>query len=297
MTPTLSVVIASVNGIQALAECLGALERQRGAHRVQIVVVASRDDDTGERVRLRFPVVELVLVPPRAGIPRYWCEGIRHARGDIVAVTEDHCIPRDDWFERIVEAQALGCDVVSGAVENGAVERVTDWAVFLCDYSHVMPPIPSGSDGPTAGNNIAYRREALERAGDELERAHWEYFLHAEMRARGARFCTVPSMVVLHKKTFRIGYALSQRFHYSRSFAAMRSERAPGWKRPLFAFACALLPVQLVARIVRNVVVRRAGVGELVLAFPLLCALGLSHAAGELAGYVAGPGDSLSRVE
>ena len=295
--PTISIIVACVNAPPALSECLAALGRQRGEHDAEVILVDARPDGEVERAAASLTNVRVVRLDAPCGIPEHWRAGIARASGDVVVVTEDHCIPREDWYDEIARARETGFDVAGGAVENACRDRAVDWAVFLSDYAHAMPPIPRGDVSAVTGNNTAYRRELFDPMPSALASGRWEYFLHAELRARGARFVSVPGMVVDHKKRFGLGYALSQRFHYSRSFAAMRAEDFAAGRRALYALGSPLLPAQLVARTAACVLRKRRHRRELVAALPALCLLGLAHGAGELTGYLLGPGDSLRRVQ
>ena len=124
--PQLSVVIASVNGASYLDLCLDALSRQRGDVRGEIVVADCCGPSTRELVTRKYPHVRLLSFERRLPIPELRAIGMAHSHGELVAVTEDHCIPREDWFERIVAAHRAPYPAVGGAVENGSTERLVD---------------------------------------------------------------------------------------------------------------------------------------------------------------------------
>jgi hypothetical protein len=77
-------------------------------------------------------------------------------------------------------------------------------------------------------------------------------------------------------------------FHNGRSIAAFRCIDASPWYRLLRAAGCFVLPPVLSKRRLQ---------GKLIASLPWLAWLLCCHAAGELAGYLAGPGDSLRRVQ
>src|SRR5262249_27793956 len=157
-------------------------------------------------------------------------------------ITEDHCLAHPRWFQTIARAHQDGHRAVGGPVENGSVERSVDWAVFFCEYARFMLPMPQGIVAEIPGNNSAYERGILQRLGTELQAELWETFLHQRLRELGVRFYSDPEMVVYHKKSFGFRYFMSQRYHYSRSFAGMRLRRAPWWQRLGYACAVLLLP-------------------------------------------------------
>ena len=98
-----------------------------------------------------------------------------------------------------------------------------------------------------------------------------------------------------HDKGFELGEFLSQRYHYSRSYAGMRNPEL-GRRRPLYALGTPLLIPLLYVRMARNVFSRRRARKEFVLATPLVLAYVAVWAFGEAVGYAFGGGRSLLKV-
>jgi glycosyltransferase involved in cell wall biosynthesis len=296
--PEFSVIIASVNGLPAIAECLTALAvAAQNSGDAEIVVVDGTTDETADYIRRNFPRVKFIKLSERIGIPAMRAAGMRAATGDFLVVTEDHCIAPENWFEEIRKAHAAGFAVVGGAVENGATARLIDWAVFLCEYSGFMLPIHDGEANFVAGNNVSYARAVIEPIDESIKRDFWEYFLQAEMKRKNVRFFSSPAITVSHKKEFGFFYFLSQRFHYSRSFAAMRREKSNLWQQLFYVAYAPVSPFHLTWRVVKNVFRKKRHRKELILSFPLLAIFMCSYAVGELAGQLFGAGDSLNKVE
>ncbi|MCZ6765657.1 MAG: glycosyltransferase [bacterium] len=297
MKPKLSVVIACVNGLPSIAECLTALRSQRSADKAEVVVACCCTDDTPDYIERHFPGVILLRFDERLSIPKLRALGVARASGDIITITEDHCMAPENWFEEIIKAHDSDYSAIGGAVENGSVSRIRDWAVYLCEYSDMMAPIPDGEVGGIAGNNASYKRAVFKKVDDEVASNSWEFFLHEEMRRSGVKFLSVPGIVVYHKKEFGFLYFLAQRFHYSRSFAGMRSARLSTAKRIFYVFASPLLPPLMMWRITRSILRKKRHYREFVLSLPLLAAFMMSYGIGEFAGYLAGGGNSLAKVE
>lgn len=292
-----SVIIASVNGLPSIGECLASMENQRGGIDTEIVVVDAAGAETRKFIRKNFPNVRLIECEGRVGIPEMRAIGMRTASGRFFVVTEDHCIAPPNWIEEMQKAHAAGYAVVGGTVENGSRGRLTDWAVFLCEYSGFMPPIRDGEAEFVAGNNVSYERAVIEQIDESIKNNLWEYFLQAELKRNGVRFLAASAIEVLHKKEFGFFYFLSQRFHYSRSFAAMRSSRSTSAGKLIYLAYSPVSAFHLTWRIVANVLRKRKYRKELLLSLPFLAAFMCAYAIGEFVGQVFGPGDSLSRVE
>ncbi len=295
--PKFSVIIASVNGLPFIADCLASLEKQRGDIEAEIVVVDSTDEKTREHIASNFPAVRLIELEGRPGIPEMRSIGIKAATGDYLVITEDHCIAPENWLKEISRAHMAGYAVVGGGVENGSCSRLVDWAVFLCEYSSFMPPIEAGEVEFLAGNNVSYSRAAIARVDEHVRNDFWEYFLQAELKQQGVKFLSVPAVEIIHKKEFGFFYFLAQRFHYSRSFAAMRRKRSTVSRQLIYLAYMPVSVFHLTWRIVTNVRRKRKYRKELFLSFPFLAMFMCSYAFGELVGQLFGSGNSLAKVE
>lgn len=293
----LSVIIPSVNGLPTISECLAALEAQRGGFVYELIVVDRCRNGTAEHIEAHFPNVKLIRLSEPIGIPQMRSIGLTNATGDIIAFIEDHCIAPADWFEKIFKAYESGYSAIGGAVENASVARIRDWAAYLCEYSGSMPPIASGEVDNIAGNNAAYARQVLEQVDESVRRDCWEFFLHERLRSKGVKFLSLPDLIIAHKKEFNVSYFLAQRFHYSRSFAAMRGARVSSLKRGYYLLTTPVLPLLMLWRIGSQVAEKKRNYKKFILSLPLLSLYGLCYGVGEMVGYLFGPGQSLVKVE
>ena len=294
--PDLSVVVPSVNGWSDLERCLTALEKQRGDVFLEVLVVNRCGRDLREAARRQFPWIRLIDAEATTTIPDLRAMAFAEARADSVAVIEDHVLVPGGWARQMLAAQARGEDVVGGTVYNAAVHRTVDWAAFLCEYSHLLPPLPNGPSHAITGNNTVYRRALLERFRHVTGAGRWEHHLHDALRAAGVTLYSRPEIKAAHKKHYTIAEYAGQRFLYARSYAGARVEGAYLPKRFSYALAGLALPPLLFYRIVSRVIGRRMHRAELLRSLPLLALFVCCWAAGEVIGYCLGPGNSLSKV-
>jgi GT2 family glycosyltransferase len=295
--PRISVIIPSVNGLPMITDTLAALEAQSARADTEILVLDCTTELVRKTIRERHPAARLFTFDHRLSIPRLREHGLEHARGDIVVMLEDHCIAPPQWLDRLAELHGrLPHAAIAGAVENGSTERAIDWAHYLCEYSATSLPLPRGEAADIAGNSTGYKRAALESVGASAGPPRWESFLHERLRQRGYRFYCDPDLYVIHRISFSLGDLLGQRFHYSRSFAAMRREDGSAAARLVWLVGSLLLPPVILARITRQTLRKRRYGRELARAWPFLCLLSLAWGFGEFVGYIAGPGRSLEKV-
>jgi hypothetical protein len=294
--PALTVVVPSVNGLGDLMDCLSALSNQRNEVELEVLVADRCGESLRAEVRRHFPWVRVLDASSGTTIPDLRALAFREARGKSVAVIEDHVIVPKGWARALLDAQAGAEIVVGGAVENAAVDRLVDWAAFLCEYSHCILPLPAGPAEWLTGNNVVYPRALLARYEAVLGRGQWENRLHDAMRRDGVPLVCRPDIAVGHKKHYTVGVYLSQRYLYARSYAGARVAEASLPKRLGYGAAALALPPLLMYRTVSRVMGKRRHRAELVRSLPLLAVFVVSWALGEMVGYVAGPGDSLAKV-
>jgi len=172
-----SIVIATYNRAADLRQTLRSLERLRPDGPWELIVVDNNSpDDTRqvvEEASRTFPVDLRYLFEPEQGRSPALNTGIRAARGEIIATTDDDVRVPQDWLDRAASGlSALECDYVGGRVLPlwGATRPAwipnhggKQWAVIaLLDYG--QEPVEFGSRVPL-GVNMAFARTAFERAG------------------------------------------------------------------------------------------------------------------------------------
>lgn len=298
VAPELSVVIASVNGYPVVGECLRSLEQQTARARAEIVLVDRMGDGTAERVEAEFPDVVVLRASADRTIPQLRSQGLRVARGAIVAVTEDHVYAPPGWMEAMLDAHARYPDVggIGGPVSNRCTEKAVDWASFLCEYNEFLPPMVAAGNAPIPGMNSSYKRGAIDACGDLFYLGLWETFLHPGLVKAGQELRLDPSVALEHNKSFGWGEFLSQRYYLARSYAGMRVANRGRGRRLAYTLASPALYPLLLARIARRSL--RKGYGpQLLRAGPGLLVFLLAWTVGEGVGYAFGEGDASMRVE
>jgi hypothetical protein len=161
-----------------------------------------------------------------------------------------------------------------------------------------MLPVPAGEVDNIPGNNAAYKREAFTLLNSRSDGIFWDWFFHEELKKKGVKFLSVPSIVIQHRRKFGFFHFLSQRFHYSRSFAGVRRSLLSPASRLGYIVASPLLPLLMAWRVARSIFVEKKRFYlRFVLSLPSLFAFWVSYAAGECVGYLLGPGSSMSRIE
>jgi len=292
------VVIASGAGGPFLFRCLDSLREQAAAQGAEVFVVDRCGDETQARLARDYPFVTVVQadLDHRPSVPELRQLGVRRARGDVVAVIEEHCVAAPNWLETI-RASFRDSDVaIGGPMLPQEYGRVRDWAVYFCEYHNYLPPWAEGERYLLGDANIAYRRTALLRHVDVLAEGYWGVVLHPSLFQDGT-FRSVPAMRAYHTGPFNYGYYLTQRYLLSRAWAGTRRGRVSFAKRLVYLVAAPALPVVFLGRIAQRVFKSSFRIGRFLQAVPLLVPVMVVYVWGEWLGYLLGTGKALELVE
>jgi glycosyltransferase involved in cell wall biosynthesis len=172
-----SVVIATYNRADDLAETLTSLGDLTTDHAWELIVVDNNSTDETPRVVAgaagTFPVPLRYLLEREQGRSAALNAGIRVAEGEIIVVTDDDVRVQPEWLDRAAAAlEQLNADYVGGKVlpiwKGQRPAWIPDrggrhWAVIaLLDYG---PEAFELGDRAPLGVNMAFRRQAFVRAG------------------------------------------------------------------------------------------------------------------------------------
>jgi glycosyltransferase involved in cell wall biosynthesis len=296
--PSVSVVVASGAGGEFLFRCLASLRAQAQQFGAEILVVDRVGPATRERVAREFPDVRVLAAPAdhRATVPEMRRIGAENARGDIVAVLEEHCTAPDRWIETIATNFRSDDAAIGGPILDDEFERVRDWVVYFSEYHNFMPPWPDGERLALNGANVAYDRAKLLAHRDVLDTGYWEVVLHPRL-AKDGKFRAVDAMGAFHTGPFDFGYYLHQRYLLSRVWGGTQKDRVGLPVRVAHIVLAPVFPFVMLARIKWRVLQGKRLLMQYVAATPMLfvamCALTL----GETLGYLLGPGSALEEVE
>jgi len=294
--PQLSLVVTSANGWTPLEECLQAASDQAADVDIEIIVADRCGQGLPAKVLDRFPHVKVLEAPSQATIPELRAMAFRVARGSAIAVIEDHVMVPPGWAKRMLAARASGALVVGGSVENAARDTWVDEAAFLCEYGHLLPPLPAGPVSGLTGNNTLYDAELLRRYREVTDGGFWENRLHDAMREDGVELVCHPEISVGHKMHYTFAEYMSQRYLFSRAFSGKRFEGVGALRRYAFGLASFALPPVLFWRVVRNLWSKQVDRTIALRSMPLIGFFVLAWAFGDAVGSCFGPGDAPQKV-
>jgi glycosyltransferase involved in cell wall biosynthesis len=277
--------MASRHGGPILARCLDSLGKQTLPEAETIVA-----DTSGHTLEWaqRYPQVRFLAGDNRLDDARLLQVALDDARGDIVVVTNPHCVFPLDWLEKLRQSHASDFAVIGGAIEHGGPDTLSGWTRYLADYGAFAPSTPRREVPVLAGNHISYKRAVLKGSGDALRDGYWKVFLLQNLSRRGIPFLFDPELVIrcVQDGDFR-DFALGYYWNAFR-FAEARTHGLSFIARLAHVVTAPALPLVLLFRRVRAIPIVDIKLTRLIAALPLLAVLMLFWSAGEFAGYLKG---------
>jgi glycosyltransferase involved in cell wall biosynthesis len=215
-----SVIIPTYNRASELRETLSSIARLQVSASWEVIAVDNNSTDTTREIILSatkgFPVPLHYLFEPEAGRSAALNAGIKLAKGQIIATTDDDVRVEPDWLDQAdAGLDREACHFVGGKVlpiwggERPvwlASQGGRHWSVIALQ-DHGAKPVEFGGRYSPLGVNLAFKREALERvglwdtrigrkAGTLLGQEVREWLLRA--RAAGLKGMYIPEMIVHH---------------------------------------------------------------------------------------------------
>jgi hypothetical protein len=292
--PPLSVVIPTVRGRKALEQCLRSLLPQAHDTCTELIVMDGSDESAPHDDA--DPGVTWIRVRG-AGIFDLRARGLELARGTLVALTEDHCVVAPDLCRAILRAHAEAPEalVVKGIVGNGTDVHLVDRASFLLGHLPHLSPLDAGSYSRVFGVGCtSFKRPALDLVRAEVGKLYPE--LASDSWRPIGRVKGDERLRVTHLQSEGWVGTVALQFHNARAVAGLRGSRPSARDRLRLIGAPVLAWIRTVRVVGES---RRKGVPwrTVMSCAPVWLALLHVKAAGDIAGYLLGPGDSGRRIQ
>jgi hypothetical protein len=271
-------------GIAELGPVLEALRPQVEETGAEVIVVGGPAEPPAPEWVRRFPTEDRDML-------RLRLRGIQESTGDVVAIGEDHAVPRPDWCAALIRAHEENADfpAVAGCLVNATDATTVGRANFRWFASPWQPPLESlYEERPPPVSAVSLKREMAFRLGrvGELEGGLLPHLCWAGQIVSDSR------VIVDHHQDHGLRWSIANAFHGGRS--------TYGWVRSRMSWSDRLralreLAPNVVLRPIREVRTRAKKPGPLRETL-IVAVLALSTAAGCVVGILAGRGASPERV-
>ena len=290
--PAISILLPTVKAWPAAELALRTARAQECAEEHEVLLL---DGHGGALPGDPGPPVRWIRVAG-ADVFKLRAKGIVEARGEVVVITEDHCVMPSDWCSRILAAHRRNpASALIGPISNhpDSAGRAVDRANFLLTMGPYSPPIEEPlADRLPVPTNLSFKRRALPRESPE---PGWiEYELIAQLQRR-REVGLMADAVLEHRQRWSCLLAPWIHFCSGRSYGAATRSWPPGQRR-LWIRGLAHLPGRIL-RMTKPSLERGAGGAPPSLSDRLwLIGLTIANVLGQLLGALAGPGSSRRRI-
>jgi hypothetical protein len=288
--PQLSVVLAATHDSQTLREAIDMHEKALAEIGGELLIADGTTTGLPAEIKTAIHI-------PDGDVFELRSEAVSAAKGRIVAITEDHCVPADDWHVAIVRAHDQFWDVaaVGGTMLNGSRDRAIDRANFLVTFGAFLPPLAlRHSTHATPAINTSIKRECLNDY--DLVPGLLEMEIGPHMHRVG-QMVQDERIRVTHHQSYGVSNTVRAHFHNGRSTAALPYRRPPARELTIRTGHNLALPFLLLRQLGRTARSKREHRTEFAKALPMIVLLVFAHCAGELVGTLFGPGNSPKQLE
>lgn len=285
----MTVGVVAICGEPHLVRCLEALSQQRDAPQFDVVVAAAPRLGELARVRQRFPQAQIIANEGVTSPLDLAARALAAARGDVILLTEDHCVPDSEWVRSLTGTIQRNGSAVGGAVDPLDPEIMTafDWAFYYVDFYKYQAPLTAGIAESLSVCNVAYRRSNIESLDEPWRTSFHETRIHIALAKQGAPLWMEPRARVRAGRRVDRSDALRERYSFGRYYAFRRIERHES-ARLWLALGSPLLPLVLVGRMARAAARDDRTARRFLRSLPDLAALVLAWSFGEALGYLTG---------
>jgi len=297
----LSVVVTTVGGGQHLERCLDYLVPQMTDETEVLVPYDSTLDIDAIRSDPRYQGIRFVAMgqvetdsPPGTEsaahemYDRRTAAGLRAASGEILALLQDYGAPAADWVQQVLLAHQMPAGVIGGSVEH-AGDGPWNWAVYFLDFGRFQKPLPEGPATYLTDINVSYKRPVLEGVRHLWEYRYKEVTVNWELLRQQVVLWQRPQIEVLQDRgKLKLGELLIERYCWGRLFGSIRVHENSVWVRLLFILGSPAIPLILITRISRKVLLGGRNIGALLKSFPHFVVITSAWCLGEFVGYLTG---------
>jgi hypothetical protein len=283
-----SVTVVCICSADHLTRCLEALQRQRDAPDFDVIVAYDPHIPGIDAVAKAFPEACIVCNEGQRTPLELASRAVRESTGDLILLTEDHCVPGPRWVRTMIDAQRDDRAAVGGRIEIAPGVSATDWAFYFVDFFRYASPVSEGPSPTLTVCNVSYKRHKLAEVRYLWETFFMETVINDALSERyGKLWLHTGSEVTMNRHvTFRD--AVYERYAFGRLFGHTRIGFCSPGRRAFYAIFAPTLPLLLLGRMARAALrSRRLTLGFLRSLGPLAVMV-CSWSWGEWLGYVTG---------
>ncbi|MBI4816490.1 MAG: glycosyltransferase [Deltaproteobacteria bacterium] len=251
--PTVSVAVVAIAGARYLERCLSALRAQVNAPVFEVVVVYDPKLEGVLALEHRYPEARITSNAGQRTPLELASRAIQECKGDIIVLTEDHCVPAPDFVSRrLSDLTTQRCAAAGGPVDLEPEASALEFAFYFVDFFRYASPIRAGASPTLTVCNVAYRRRDLEAIDARWRELFHETAVNTALCERfGPLFLGSGGRVTTRRRVSLAG-AVKERWAFGRLFGATRLDFSTPGMRRLYRLGAPILPALLFGRMARR---------------------------------------------
>jgi hypothetical protein len=283
---SVTVAVVGICGAQHVSRCLDAVAAQEGAPPFDVLVVYDPHLTDVPPLGARYPGVRFIANAGQRSPLELAARAVQEAEGDLVLLTEDHCVPGPNWVKTLCEAQAPGRAVVGGRVDTDPAASPVDWAFYFVDFFRYTGELRDGVMPTLTVCNVSYRKEHLQAIRSLWQNIFHETAINDALRQRFGVLWLAAAAQVRMRRNVRFGDAVYERYAFGRLFGCTRLEFAGVRRRIYYALLAPALPLLLMTRMTRKALASATTRKPFMRALPALLTMVIAWSWGEWLGYL-----------
>ena len=292
----LSVIVATTNPWPEIQDCLNSVYHQIEETGSELIIATGVNDAIPEQILKKYKHLKMLFFPG-ADVFELRARVLALAKGEIIAITEDHCTVSENWCAGIIKSHQDNPDfpAISGAILNGSPHSLFDRANYFSIFSDFLPPIQADKINhvPPAAN-ASFKRSGIKNA--DVTRGWLEIKYSMEL-LNEHRYHFDESFSVHHIQSHgNVWGNCTMHFHNGRATTGMLQENMAIKHRNKKIKGLITLPFRLVHETQKKLSRKPVSFYQRTAnIFPLFL-ITLSHTLGELIGLLYGPGKSVHEL-
>ncbi len=284
--PSVGVGVVSICSARHLARCLDALAQQVDCGAFEIVVAFDPALDDVAALARCYPKIRFVSDAAERTPLELAARAVRETSGEVVLLTEDHCVPASDWVARLSDAVLSDCSAAGGAILADPRADAIAYAFYFVDFFRYAPPFSKAESPTLSVCNVGYRRERLKALGITDGGYFHETAVNDALRAAYGPLLLDPSPRVTMHRHVRFSDAVYERYAFGRLFGCTRLDSCSNAKAWLYRLGTPLLPLLLMTRMCAKGLVGAEARRRFLPAFLPTLTMVLAWSWGEWLGYL-----------
>jgi len=196
--PKISIIIPSYNSESTIEGCIKSITSQDyPKNQFEIIIVDDGSNDKTYECAKKMGA-DVVITLNHCGSSAARIEGVKIAKGKILAFLDSDCEAQEGWLKTIEKELEIE-KVITGSIGNGNKQSLISWTEYFLNFSGFNEHNSRTEFPLPAGGNFAIRKEIYEQTGGfQVVSSSFDTLFGGMLRNSGIRCIFIPQMKINH---------------------------------------------------------------------------------------------------